>query len=212
MASAGRTITFYPSTHVKASVNDEFRLFCNGITVPAAATPPGTTAVTAHDVVVPFNWAPASGQSSTDYTFPAPQPILSNPAVPLSRITTTPAPQTMLTHTVEIKVQRILSQKELNQLEDAYHAVLAAVVAQQTESDEKSAPAFELKAYRNELQLTDSGSHAKVTILFEDLGDTSAFELSALIKAGLSDLSDYLTVKMRNSIIAADHPVIVQIP
>jgi hypothetical protein len=116
----------------------------------------------------------------------------------------------MLTHTVEIDVARILSQKELDILEDAYQAVMAVVIAKQTDGDDATV-AFELKAYRNELQLA-GGSHAKVTVLFEGLGETSAYELSALLKAGLSDLSDYLTVQMKAAVIIGDQPLIVQIP
>jgi hypothetical protein len=212
MSSAGRSITFYPSTHIKSSVNGEFRLFCNGITVPTVATAPATTAVTASDIILPFNWAPASSQSSADYTFPATQVVLSNPAVPLPRITTTPTPQTMLTHTVAIDVPRILSQKELNMLEDAYHAVIAAVIAQQTVGDEESSIAFELKAYRNQLQVSEAGSHAKVTVLFEGLGETSAYDLSTLVKASLSDLSNYLTVQLKAAVIIDEQPLIVEIP
>jgi hypothetical protein len=118
----------------------------------------------------------------------------------------------MLTHAIEINVRRILSQKELDQLEDAYHAVLAAVIAQQTDGDEESAPAFELKAYRNELLVSEAGSHAKVTVLFQGLGETSAYVLSGLVKAGLADLSNYLTVQMRAAVIVDDQPAIVQIP
>jgi hypothetical protein len=212
MSSVDRSITFYPNTHVKSSLNGEFRIFCNGVTIPTVATAPDTTNVTAYDVAIPFNWAPAADTSAADYTFPAEHMVLSNPSVPLPRITSTPAPQDMLTHSVEIDVQRILSQKELNQLEDAYHAVLAAIIAQQTEGDEESAPAFELKAYRNELLVSEAGSHAKVTVLFQGLGETSAYVLSGLVKAGLADLSNYLTVQMRAAIIVDDQPAIVEIP
>jgi hypothetical protein len=211
-SSAHRSITFYPDTHVKSSLNGEFRLFCSGITIPTVATAPGSTSVTAHDVVIPFNWAPAAGQSASDYTLPANQVVLSNPSVSLPRITSTPAPQDMLTHTVEIDVQHILSQKELDKLEDAYHAVMAAVIAQQTDGEEESTPVFELKAYRNELVVSEAGSHAKVTVLFQGLGETSAYVLSAIVKAGLSDLSDYLTAQMKAAVIIDDQPVIVQIP
>jgi hypothetical protein len=212
MSSGNRSVTFYPDTHVKSSLNGEFRLFCGGITIPTVATAPDTIAVAAQDVVIPFNWAPVADSSAADYTFPAEQQVLSNPSVSLPRITSTPAPQSMLTHVVEIDVQRILSQKELNQLEDAYHAVLAAVIAQQTEGDEESAPAFELKAYRNELLVSEAGSHSKVTVLFEGIGETSAYVLSGLVKAGLNDLSNYLTVQMRAAVIVDDQPAIVQIP
>jgi hypothetical protein len=206
------SITFYPDTHVKSSLNGEFRLFCSGIPIPTVATAPDTANVTAHDVAIPFNWAPTAGTSAADYTFPAEQMVLSNPSVSLPRITSTPAPQDMLTHAVEIDVQRILSQKELNKLENAYHAVIAAVIAQQTDGDKESAPAFELKAYRNELLVSEAGSHSKVTVLFQGLGETSAYVLSGLVKAGLPDLSNYLMVQMSAAVIIDDQPAIVEIP
>jgi hypothetical protein len=46
------------------------------------------------------------------------------------------------------------------------------------DSEGETTIAFELEAYRNELPLTETGSHARVIVLFEGIGETNAYQQS----------------------------------
>jgi hypothetical protein len=48
--------------------------------------------------------------------------------------------------------------------------------------------------------------------LLETIGNTSVDQLSALVSAALSDLSDYLSVRLRTAVILDPVPITIEIP